>query len=100
MAHVRRSTYSRPAFRRADRGTVTRRPIFQNALLPADYAPLIRRQYSLVACSRGKSILAPIVAETEFVITLDSHFSYYLLGPLLAPNGHADPLERSLLLGP
>jgi len=34
--------------------------------------------------ARENPFSLPIVAETELVITLDGHFSYYLPGPLLA----------------
>jgi len=54
-------------------------------IVTADYAPLIRRQdFSRSMLARENPFSLPIVAETELVITLDGHFSYYLSGPLLA----------------
>jgi hypothetical protein len=41
-------------------------------------------RFSRSVLARENPFSRPIVAETEFVITLDGHFSYYLPGPLLA----------------
>ena len=41
-------------------------------------------RFSCSVLARENPISRPIVAETEFVITLDGNFSYYLPGPLFA----------------
>ena len=41
-------------------------------------------RFSRSVLARENPFSRPMVAETEFVITLDGHFSYYLPGPLLA----------------
>jgi hypothetical protein len=40
-------------------------------------------RFSRSVLARENPFSRPIVAETEFVITLDGHFNYYLPGPLL-----------------
>jgi hypothetical protein len=44
-------------------------------------------RFSRSVLARENPISRPIVAETEFVITLDGHFSYYLPGPFFAQSG-------------
>ena len=44
-------------------------------------------RFSRSVLARENPFSRPIVAETEFMITLDGHFSYYLPGALLAPFG-------------
>jgi hypothetical protein len=58
-------------------------------IVTADYAPLPEARFSRSVLARENPFSRPIVAETEFVITLDGHFSYYLPSLLLAAqNGH------------
>ena len=44
-------------------------------------------RFSRSVLARENPFSRPMVAETEFVITLDGHFSYYLPGPLLTRRG-------------
>jgi hypothetical protein len=55
-------------------------------------------RFSRSVLARENPFSRPIVAETEFVITLDGHFSYYLPCPQLALSVHARMSVLALLL--
>jgi hypothetical protein len=56
-------------------------------------------RFSRSVLARENPFSRPIVAETEFVITLDGHFSYYLPGPLLAKRTWRDVRHESAFRG-
>ena len=99
MAHVRGSAYSRPAFRRAERGTVTRRPTFLNASLPQEalreeradkehWRDEAKQLRELLAASKREPEV--ILAVPEIVPSAPTPEPNVLEGPALMPVAEAE----------